>query len=377
MTTPTPHIHANDQVGYGLERMLYLNHAGTSWPKPEPVQREVEQALRAGPGDWAASFEAQHRAVASSFGVAEPEALLLTPGCTAALGVGITDHPWRAGDRIVTSAWEHHALVRPVLGLVARGVEHVVVPPDGRSPMDLAVLERVLSEGRVRMVAVSAAANVTGALLPIDTITRLALEHGALVLIDAAQVAGWIDIDMGELGVDLLAFAGHKGPQAPWGVGGLVVGAGVKMSSPRLEGSAAMPGYCDTGSVDRLALAGLVAGLEWLAAPERADRLALARAKVADIAQALLEWPGVTLYGPLESVARVPTLALTCVGLPASEIAARLQEQGVLVSGGRQCAPLAHRTLGTAAEGVVRISVGPQSPADAGTRFLAALRRVL
>ncbi|PRQ03737.1 Cysteine desulfurase [Enhygromyxa salina] len=358
--------------------MLYLNHAGTSWPKPAPVQRAVSEALQSSPRSWAEAFASQHRAVASAFGISDPERLLLTPGCTAALNVGIEDHPWQPGDRIVTSGWEHHALLRPVLGLAARGVEHVVVGPDGRAPLDLAQLERVLGGGRVRMVAMSAAANVTGAVLPVDELTRLAHAHGAMVLLDVAQLAGWVDLDVAELDVDLLAFAGHKGLQAPWGVGGLYVAPRVEMSSPR-RGSepAPTPGYCDTGSVDRLALAGLVAGLAWLDAPEQRERLARARAALAQLTDRLEELAGVTLHGPRAPSSRMPTLALTVEGWSASGLASALAARGVIVSGGRQCAPLAHETLGTAAEGVVRLSVGPRAPVDLSDRLLETLGSVL
>ena len=102
------------------------------------------------------------------------------------------------------------------------------------------------------LLAMTAASNVTGELLPIASLVELARRHGAAALIDAAQIAGWIDLDLPRLGADFVAFAGHKGPQAPWGIGGLYV-------SPRLAWPA--PGYCDVGSVDRCALAGLAAFL--------------------------------------------------------------------------------------------------------------------
>ena len=128
----------------------------------------------------------------------------------------------------------------------------------------------------------TAASNVTGDLLPVPEIVTLAHEHGALALIDGAQVAGWMPLDVAALDVDLLAFTGHKGPHAPWGIGGLYVSERVQMASPNavcelpVGGGATcapMPGYCDVGSVDRAALAGLEAGLRWLAAAEQSDRL--------------------------------------------------------------------------------------------------------
>lgn len=340
--------------------MIYFNHAGTSWPKPASVQAAARHALEADPSSWPTSFDEAHRAVSSAFGIADPARLLFTPGCTAALHVGITDLPWQAGDRIVTSAWEHHALLRPAQALTARGVEHVIVPPAGEALVDLDALEASLRRG-VRLVALCAACNVTGALLPIDDIVRLARSHGAQVLVDAAQVAGWLTLDVETIGADRFAFAGHKGPQAPWGIGGLYVADG------------AMPDYCDTGSVDRAALAGLVAGFEWLA--ERPQRLDVARAQIERVAETV-EALGAALHGPRPPEARVPTLAFTLPSLGSREVAARLRARDVLVSGGLQCARLAHETLGTAVDGVVRVSVGPATTDDEVDALCAALRAI-
>ena len=194
--------------------VIYLNQAGTSWPKPAPVQTAVAEALAAPPETWAQRFASDHTEVCRAFGVADESRLLLTPGATSAISVALTDHPWCSGDRVVISGLEHHALHRPALQLAARGVEVIVAPRTPDEPIDLEALEALLRRGGVRLVAMNAASNVTGEILPIDDIVTLAREHGALSLIDAAQIAGWIPLDIDRLGADLLAFAGHKGPQA-------------------------------------------------------------------------------------------------------------------------------------------------------------------
>jgi len=346
--------------------VIHLNHAGTSWPKPEPVRAAVRAALEADVATWPETFAQHHREVATWLG-AEPSRLLLTPGCTSALAVAVADQPWEDGDRILVDALAHHALYRPVW---TSGRDHVVV----------ATLEEIESElraGGVRLVCVSWAANVTGALAPVEEVLALARRHGARVLVDAAQVAGWIDLDVAALGADMLAFAGHKGPQAPWGVGGLYVAPGLEMRSPLATCEvgvecSAMPGYCDTGSVDRAALAGLVAGIGWLA--ERPDRLVRARRQIARLTGALPD--DAVVVGPRDATAKMPTLAFTWREPPAV-VAARLRERGVLVSAGIQCAPLAHDTLGTEPDGVVRLSVGPATSDDAIDAACEALAEAL
>lgn len=368
--------------------MLYLNQAGTSWPKPAPVLDAVQEALRAPVETWADTFREQHAGIAGAFGVPDPDRLLLTPGATSALSVGILDHVWQAGDRILVSGLEHHALYRPVQQLAERGVGTGIIPPGEGGPLALGALRDELQRGRVRLVAMTAASNVTGDRLPVSEVVALAHEHGALVMVDAAQVAGWEPLDVAALDVDLLAFTGHKGPQAPWGIGGLYVADRVRMNSPSAAcelpapgmtptACAPMPGYCDAGSVDRAALAGLVAGLKWLAAPERADRLGVACGRATRVQEALSAIPEATLHAFTPPGSRMPTVAFTVNDRTPAQLAAALAERGVLVASGLQCAPLTHDTLGTAPDGVLRISFGPGNAAGDEETVVAALREAL
>lgn len=359
--------------------MSYLNHAGTSWPKPLPVRQAVAAALASPPADWPAAFDATRRRVAQAFGIPAPERLLFTPGCTSALALAIYDHPWQVGDRILTSALEHHALQRPVLQLRERGVESCAVPRDNDSALDLEALERELRRGRVRLVALTAACNVTGELLPVAEVVALAHEHGALCLVDGAQLCGWQPLDLTALQVDLFAFAGHKGLQGPSGIGGLYVAPQVGTTTPAAtcelpangrSACAPMPGYCDGGSLNQAALAGLAAALDWLDAPERVDRLRLARQHVEQLASALEERRGVRLHGARDPGARLPTIAFTREGRSTADVAATFAAAGVTVGAGLQCAPLAHETLGTARDGVVRLSTGPATSAESVERAL-------
>lgn len=363
--------------------MSFLNHAGTSWPKPDCVQAAVAASLRADPADWGRDFEREHGRVCEAFGIAATERLLLTPGCTAALSLAISDHSWRAGDRLLSSSLEHHALSRPASLLHERGVAVERVPRASDGPFDLDVLERELARGGVRLVAVTAACNVTGELLPVAEIIARAHAHGALCLVDGAQVCGWLPIDLVGMGVDLFAFAGHKGLLAPWGIGGLYAAPEVAMTSPAAScalpapgeeaSCATMPGYCDGGSVDRAALAGLVAALDWLAQPEQAGGLERARGQVERLACALEECPGVRLHGVRDPAARLPTIAFTHEERPTRDLVDALARRGVVVGSGLQCAPLAHEALGTAPGGVVRLSTGRTTHEDELERALEVI----
>ena len=230
----------------------------------------------------------------------------------------------------------------------------------------------------------TAATNVTGDLLPTKDIIRMAHRHGALALVDAAQTAGWLPIDVTALDADLLCFAGHKGPHAPWGIGGLYVNPRVRMNVPSAQCELGaeracdpMPGYCDVGSVDRSSLSGLAAGIAWMEAEVAGGALGIARDRIAQLEAVLRELPGVRLHAKSAPSERMPSLAFTVRDLGVGQLGAALEAEGIVASPGLQCAGLAHESLGTAPDGVLRLSLGPSLPAAALDEAAWILRRVL
>jgi selenocysteine lyase/cysteine desulfurase len=360
---------------------IYLNHAGTSWPKPAEVHQAASEAFSTCASQWDDQFRIDHQRVAEHFGLSATSRLLLTPGCTSALSVAIADVNWQSGDRLLISGLEHHAVHRPGLKLVEAGVELEVVPPGPAGTFDLSFLEQSLKRGGAKMVAMSAAANVTGDLLPFEQAGNICREHQVLFLVDAAQIVGWFDLHLPELPIDIFAFGGHKGLQGPWGIGGLYVAPQVQMHSPRAtcaiqpeeksvqtENGAVpcdpMPGYCDVGSVDRIALHGLARAMDYLEA--KPDRLAKAREQIARLQSALERLPGLAVVGNRDVQRRVPTVAVHFPNASSdSDRLKRLQqhlgEHHIIVASGHQCAPLAHQLLGTLETGLLRFSVGPST----------------
>lgn len=348
-------------------RQVYLNHAGTTWPKPTSVVDACAHALQATLSELDQEFDDCLTHIASFIGIKNPQRLLLTPGCTSSLALALGDIQLEPDDAILSSSFEHHAMHRPLIKLAEAGTELKIIPPSIDAPIDLDILRNELKTRQVKWVALSAASNVTGDLLPISQIVQLAHEQGAKVLVDAAQTVGWIDYDIQSLGVDMFAFGGHKGLLGPWGIGGLYVAEEVDMNTPqatcaipseRAQGNScgAMPGYCDGGSVDRVALAGLNAALNWL--DEHPDRLATARKMCEQIRDAVADIPAVLIYGQAQAEKRTPTVAFNIAGRSSAEVASALKSRGIIVASGLQCAPMAHEVLGTTPDGAVRISVG-------------------
>ena len=364
---------------------IYLNHAGTSWPKPQSVLDAAAAVSQLCPADWPSLFQSAHHTVAEFFHV-DQSRLLLTPSCTSALNIAVMDHAWKSDDRVVSSSYEHHALDRALVKLNEIGVGVTRLPRGHDELVELEALETELKAGGVRLVALTAACNVTGRLLPISEAINLAHQFGALVLIDGAQIAGWWDLDVTELGTDLFTFAGHKAPQAPWGIGGLFISPDVSMNCPSATcelpdprataNCAVMPGYCDAGSVNLSALAGLAAGCRLLSESGQKHRLQKARNLAGTFADAVRQFPGVAIQDDVSFEKKVPTVGITFEDVLSTDVATRLREKGVISSGGFQCAPQAHLALGTDRTGVVRFSFGSQNHSFEIARAIKILQQL-
>lgn len=368
----------------------YLNHAGTSWPKPYAVREAVEYAMQQDPMQWPEMFATARRSIVDFFQISDASRLLLTPTCTTALSIAVEDQVWNPGDVVLTSSFEHHALHRPLFKLIDRGVDLEVLPRTESEPFILEKLEARLKSGKVKMVAISAASNVTGELLPVAETIRLAHQYNALVLIDGAQTTGWDDLDLPALGADLYCFAGHKGPHAPWGIGGLYVANDVCMNSlssqcevnganneSKWHSCSELPNYCDSGSANIWAMVGMAAATQWLNQPEQENRLARCRELASQLYEGLSELEGVSVYGPKNSERRMPTVAISCRQMKPGELGSLLRREGIITSYGLQCAPLAHRNLGTGPYGVVRFSCGPSNHQLEIERCIGAVKSIL
>ena len=374
--------------------MIYLDNAATSFPKPPAVAAAVADFLTNSAGNPGRSGHALARAAQSTvadtrrrlatlFGVADPSRIAFALNATDAINQAL----WgllEPGDRVVTSGVEHNAIVRPLVALAERGVivRRVRSAPDGS--LDLDDLRAALAEAPTRLVAMTHASNVVGTILPIAEAARLARERGALFLLDAAQTAGVLPIDVATLGVDLLAFPGHKGLLGPTGTGGLYVGPGITLRPLRYGGTGTrsederqpleMPESLEAGTVNTVGIAGLGAALGYLesvgvgAIREHEARL------TARLLAGLREVPGVTIYGPADSDRQVATVSINLDGYEPVDIGAALDAAfAIATRPGLHCAPVAHRTIGTFPSGTVRLAPGPFTTEDEIDAVVAAL----
>ncbi len=360
-----------------MKPSLYLDNAATSYPKPESVYREVMHAMRhigasPGRGGHSRSLEASRllfkarEAVARLCSIPDSSRVIFTHSATEALNMALLG-TLGPGDHVVTTSMEHNSLLRPLYRLRDQGLDLTVVPAAASGLVDPDDVKRAVRPA-TRMLAVGHVSNVCGAVQPVERLAAIAREAGALFLMDAAQSAGSIPIDVVGLGVDLLAAPGHKGLLGPQGTGFLYVAEGVGIR-PLLAGGTGggtsseeqpdlLPDGFEAGTHNLSGIAGLLAGVEFVLA-QGVDAIGRRERDLAGEAHRLLApLPGITIHGP-PPAARGGLLSFTLAGTDPASLAFMLDQRfGIAVRAGLHCAPLAHRTLGTYPAGTVRVSPG-------------------
>jgi cysteine desulfurase/selenocysteine lyase len=361
--------------------MIYLDNAATSWPKPPEVLKVMTDALERAGGNPGRSGHRlsiaaariiydTRESIAGFFGISNPLHVIFTSNATHAINL-VLRGMLKPGDHVVTTSMEHNAVMRPLRQLERQGILLSIVPgaPDGS--LNVRDLERAISS-TTRLIVITHASNVVGTISPIREIASIAHHAGAFVLVDAAQTAGAIPINMPEMGLDLLAFTGHKELQGPPGSGGLVIADKVDTSpiEPLIRGGTGsrseseeqpddLPDKFESGTANLVGIAGLGAGLKWIQGrgiDEIRDHMKKLTRSLVD---GLSSLPNVKIYGILDPERSVAIVSFTVAGMRVSQIGLRLDEEfGVLSRVGLHCAPAAHKTIGSFPEGTVRLAPG-------------------
>lgn len=376
------------------DRRIYLDNAATSWPKPAAVYEAVDHYQRrlgapAGRGAYGEAIEVERLVAetrlrlsrligADSRPNAEPpssrERIVFTANGTDSLNLALHGL-LRAGDHVITSAAEHNSVLRPLRFLEQHGGISVTRVAVGAScAMDPDDIQRAVRTN-TRLIAVTHVSNVTGAIQPAEAIGRIAAQHGLVFLLDAAQSLGHLPVDVGRLGVHLLAAPGHKGLLGPLGCGVLYVAPGVErlLRSTRQGGTGtqsehdtqpdSLPDKYEAGNLNVPAILGLNAALEYLIV-RGIEHLRRHEQELLEVALAeLADLPEATMYRPPSPGLQVGVLSLRVAGYDPQELASMLDvAHGVQVRAGLHCAPAMHQALGTdKSGGTVRISWGPFS----------------
>jgi cysteine desulfurase/selenocysteine lyase len=381
--------------------MHYLDNAATSWPKPEAVYQTLDQSFRSlfSPkrGTAKASrlggnqLSEARQTLAELFNIPVAERIAFTNGCTQALNIAIQAFPWQKGDGIVISAIEHHALSRPVRKMAReKGVEFFVVPYTDEEPFNLAEAEHLLqTQPNIRLVATTHASNVLGSVLPVERIGRLAKQYGKRYLVDAAQSAGVLNVDVQAFHIDMLAIPGHKSLYGPPGVGALYVAEGITLNtfmeggtgndSGKHEMSASLPDGLEVGTIPLPQILAMAQGTRWvqetgLSTIHRHETELLSR-----LLEGLQNIPEVTIYGHTDVQRKTPVVSFNVLGRDPKQVGEILFDTaGIALRAGFHCAPMAHEAVGTISRGgTLRASIGYYTRPEDVDALLTALPQVI
>jgi cysteine desulfurase family protein len=376
---------------------IYLDNAATTFPKPEEVYLAVEHAMREigvgpGRGSHRRGLEASRlvfdarEAVSSLFGIDDSSRVIFTQSATEALNLAINGL-LEAGDHVVTTTMEHNSLVRPLKVAEQRGVEVTWIEANGLGRVECSQVAGAI-RNNTRLVAISHCSNVTGTIQPIEEIARVTRKAGVLLLVDAAQSAGSITLDMRCTNIDLLAAPGHKGLYGPQGTGFLYVAKGITLKPLIVGGTGGfssseeqpweLPERFESGTLNTPGIAGLKAGVEFVGSVGVEAIRKKEAALVTHLIEGFTGLPGVVILSPKEPGLRGGVVSFTAPGYDPADIGYRLDNEfDIAVRVGLHCAPMAHRTIGTYPHGTIRVSPGYFNTIDEIDGFLNAMGVIL
>lgn len=379
--------------------MIYLDNAAGSHPKPGVVADAMYRAmteLGASPGRGRHAL-ARHTAylveqvrgqLARLINAPEPSRIVFTGGATMSLNQAIWGYLFPRGGHVLSSSMEHNAMYRPLRALAEQGrIQLELVPADRWGYVEAGeLLRRVRPE--TSLVAISHGSNVNGAVQPLAEIAELCRERELPLLVDASQTLGLLPLDVQQLDIAMLAIAGHKSLYGPSGVGALYVRPGLQLS-PLLSGGTGSnselphmpeeyPQHLEAGSLNVSGIAGLGAALDFLESAGIDSLYQHSMELCQLLAEGAASLPGVKIYWGRKDRQRLPVLGMEIYGFSPDEAAEALDELGVCVRAGYQCAPLAHESLGTLEQdGLIRFSPGRFTSREDIRLCLLALEKVI
>ncbi len=355
--------------------MIYLDNAATTLHKPPEVAEVVKQAIltagNAARGAHSVSLSASRtvfetrQKLAQLFSCPRPDHVVFTMNSTESLNIAIYGL-LSPGDHVISTDLEHNSVLRPLYDLQTRGVFVDFVSADRRGNVRYEDFEALFREN-TKLVVCTHASNLTGNVLDIAHISKIAHAHGARLIVDASQTAGSIPIDMQKMGIDVLCFTGHKGLMGPQGTGGLCIQPGVEIR-PLLRGGTGVHSYdknqpqayptrLEAGTLNGHSIAGLDAALDFLLAQGVETIGARERSLMRRFYDGVRDIPGVTVYGDFSQEARAAIVALNIHDYDSSEVSDVLfTDYGIATRPGAHCAPRMHEALGTEKQGAVRFS---------------------
>ena len=375
--------------------MIYLDNAATTIHKPACVAEAVCRAIgtlgNASRGAHPASLDAlmtvttARAQLADFFHAPSADRVIFTHNATEALNIAILGS-FLPGDHVITTVLEHNSVLRPLYFLQReKGISLTILPADEEGNVSPEAFRKAIRPGTAGIVCTHAS-NVTGNVTALSEIGDIARKNRLRLIVDAAQTAGEIPIDMDAMGISILAFTGHKALFGPQGTGGLCLGSGTELA-PLLRGGSGVrsfledqpeeyPERLEAGTLNAHGIAGLSSALSWLR-----DRGSACAEKEKELAEAFAEGvvrlDGVRLYGDFRAPQRAPIVSLNIGSLDSAAVSDLLcRRYDIATRPGAHCAPLMHRHFGTERQGMVRFSFSSFNTREDVEAAVCAVREI-
>ncbi|GAF66351.1 aminotransferase [Bacillus sp. TS-2] len=325
--------------------------------------------------------------LATMFGAPSPKHVWFYQNATMALNQALSGFPFQEGEHVVTTAFEHNSVLRPLYRLTEqKKIDVTYVEPNEDGLINENEMEMVIT-AKTRMIVVSHASNVTGSIVPLRKIATIAKTKGIVLLVDASQTAGTIPINMENDDVDLLAFAGHKGMLGPQGTAVLMSRKDFSLEpiiTGGTGGDSELPGQpshwperYEAGTLNTPGIIGLHAGLQFIK-KQGIEQIHEHEKKLLELCMKELESiNGLTLYGTRDLTQRVAVISFRMEQLDSQELAIILDEHyKIAVRAGLHCAPKTHHSLASIDSGLVRVSFGPYNTEEEVKQFINAMKAI-
>ena len=378
---------------------IYFDQAATSYPKPKSVVEAMvhfmsEVGVNVGRGSYREAYTADHvvyetrELLKTLFNASDSKNVIFTANITQSLNMVLKGY-LKPGDHVLVSAMEHNAVMRPLIQLKANGVTFDRIPCTSEGELILESIEGLI-KNNTKAIIMTHASNVSGTMMPIEEVGKLCEKHRLKFIVDAAQTAGVIDIDMKAMHIDVLTFTGHKSLLGPQGIGGFLLTDEMAISiEPYIAGGTGsfshtedmpsqMPDKFEAGTLNTPGVYGLNAALKYLMALGLNEIRNKEMALTQMFLEGLKRFPNVTVIGKQETFNRTAVVSIQIEGIDIAHVAYLLdKEYHIMTRVGLHCAPHAHKTLGTYPIGTLRFSFGHLNTPDEIQTCIEALETIL
>ena len=382
---------------------IYLDQASTSFPKAPGVAQAMMDYLtmngvNVNRGCYSSAYSAEEviyetrQLLAELFHFSKCKNVIFTPNVTTSLNF-ILKGFLKPGDHILVSAMEHNAVMRPVVQLASSGISFDRIPCRTDGSMILEKVEELIRPETKAIVTLHAS-NVCGTRMPLDALGEICQRHQLYFVVDSAQTAGIVPINMDKMHIDALAFTGHKGLRGPQGTGGFLVSQELaEQMEPLISGGTGsvshteeipdfMPDRFESGTPNLPGIYGLHEALLYL----KTHSLQAINEKELSLTGYFLEQlqalddtgRHIRIIGKKDLTDRNAVVSIQTPEIDMSQVAWQLDnEYGVMTRVGLHCAPNAHKTLGTYPAGTIRFSFGPENTKNELDFAIQGLKKIL